>query len=205
VICTNCNKVSNQFKNMMDLIVEIHGYVASLEECLDQFTVKEWLEGDNKYKCDGCNDYVLLVWKWLHINMAPNILTIALKRFQVLALEYLNSLNIIHRDLKPDNLLIGPDGHINVAISFLVQLKTHRGLLTNISQYTYVRDNEVTPEHRQKHSVVGTPNYLAPEILLGVGHGWNLTYVFDIAQEDDSIIGMTVCDEDDEWMTHSHE
>ncbi|GJV70215.1 hypothetical protein Tco_1485724 [Tanacetum coccineum] len=23
--------------------------------------------------------------------------------------------------------------------------------------------------------------------------------------EDDSIIGMTVCDEDDEWMTHSHE
>nr|GEX10046.1 probable serine/threonine protein kinase IRE [Tanacetum cinerariifolium] len=33
------------------------------------------------------------------------------------------------------------------------------------------RDNEVTPEHRQKHSVVGTPDYLAPEILLGVGHG----------------------------------
>ena len=26
-------------------------------------------------------------------------------------------------------------------------------------------------EHRQKHSVVGTPDYLAPEILLGMGHG----------------------------------
>jgi len=26
-------------------------------------------------------------------------------------------------------------------------------------------------EERQKHSVVGTPDYLAPEILLGMGHG----------------------------------
>lgn len=26
-------------------------------------------------------------------------------------------------------------------------------------------------EERKKHSVVGTPDYLAPEILLGMGHG----------------------------------
>lgn len=38
---------------MMDLTVEIHGDAASLEECLDQFTAKEWLDGDNMYKCDG--------------------------------------------------------------------------------------------------------------------------------------------------------
>lgn len=38
---------------MMDLTVEIHGDAASLEECLDQFTVKEWLHGENMYKCDG--------------------------------------------------------------------------------------------------------------------------------------------------------
>lgn len=81
VICTKCNNVSNQFENMMDLTVEIQGDAASLEECLDQFTAKEWLEGDNMYKCDGCNDYVL-AWKRLSIHMAPNILTIALKRFQ---------------------------------------------------------------------------------------------------------------------------
>ncbi|KAL7592659.1 hypothetical protein Lser_V15G33554 [Lactuca serriola] len=34
---------------------------------------------------------------------------------QVLALEYLHSLNIIHRDLKLDNLIIGPDGHIKLS------------------------------------------------------------------------------------------
>ena len=37
---------------MMDLTVEIHGDAVSLEECLDQFTAKEWLQGDNLYKCD---------------------------------------------------------------------------------------------------------------------------------------------------------
>ncbi|XP_030475492.1 ubiquitin carboxyl-terminal hydrolase 18 [Syzygium oleosum] len=81
VICANCNKVSNQYENMMDLTVEIHGDAGSLEECLEQFTVKEWLHGDNMYKCDGCNDYVK-AWKRLTVRHAPNILTIALKRFQ---------------------------------------------------------------------------------------------------------------------------
>ncbi|XP_065849558.1 ubiquitin carboxyl-terminal hydrolase 18 [Euphorbia lathyris] len=81
VICTKCDKVSNQLENMMDLTVEIHGDAASLEECLDQFTVKEWLHGENMYKCDGCNEYVK-AWKRLTIRQPPNILTIALKRFQ---------------------------------------------------------------------------------------------------------------------------
>ncbi|KAG6591506.1 Ubiquitin carboxyl-terminal hydrolase 19, partial [Cucurbita argyrosperma subsp. sororia] len=81
VICTNCEIVSNQLENMMDLTVEIHGDAASLEECLDQFTKVEWLHGDNMYKCDGCNDYVKAS-KCLTIKQAPNILTIALKRFQ---------------------------------------------------------------------------------------------------------------------------
>ncbi|XVE53488.1 hypothetical protein DITRI_Ditri03aG0007100 [Diplodiscus trichospermus] len=81
VICTNCNKISNQYENMMDLTVEIHGEASSLEECLDQFTDKEWLHGENMYKCDGCNDYVKAS-KRLTIQCAPNILTIALKRFQ---------------------------------------------------------------------------------------------------------------------------
>ncbi|XP_060208046.1 ubiquitin carboxyl-terminal hydrolase 18-like [Lycium barbarum] len=81
VICTECSNVSNQFENMMDLTVEIHGDAESLEECLDQFTAREWLDGDNLYRCDGCNDYVK-AWKRLMVRRAPNILTIALKRFQ---------------------------------------------------------------------------------------------------------------------------
>ncbi|CAH8328439.1 unnamed protein product [Eruca vesicaria subsp. sativa] len=81
VQCTVCNNVSEQYENMMDLTVEIHGDAVSLEECLDQFTAKEWLQGDNMYKCDRCSDYVKAC-KRLTIRRPPNILTIALKRFK---------------------------------------------------------------------------------------------------------------------------
>uniref|UniRef100_A0ACD5UIM0 Uncharacterized protein n=1 Tax=Avena sativa TaxID=4498 RepID=A0ACD5UIM0_AVESA len=81
VQCTACGVVSNRYENMMDLTVEIHGDAESLEECLDQFTAVEWLDGDNKYKCDGCSDYVK-ARKHLTVHQAPNILTITLKRFQ---------------------------------------------------------------------------------------------------------------------------
>ncbi|KAF3970221.1 hypothetical protein CMV_006071 [Castanea mollissima] len=52
---------------MMDLTVEIHGDAASLEECLEQFTAKECLNGENMYKCDCCNDYVK-AWKRLSVE-----------------------------------------------------------------------------------------------------------------------------------------
>lgn len=55
--------VSNRYENMMDLTVEIQGEAESLEDCLDKFTAKEWLDGDNKYKCDGyaCQNYNILL------------------------------------------------------------------------------------------------------------------------------------------------
>ncbi|KAF3329635.1 ubiquitin carboxyl-terminal hydrolase 18-like protein [Carex littledalei] len=81
VICEKCKMVSNRYDNMMDLTVEIQGDAESLEQCLNQFTAGEWLDGDNKYKCDGCKDYVK-AWKRLTVHQPPNILTIALKRFQ---------------------------------------------------------------------------------------------------------------------------
>lgn len=46
---------------MMDLTVEIHGDAASLEECLDQFTVMECLHGENMYKCDGYDCFSFLI------------------------------------------------------------------------------------------------------------------------------------------------
>ncbi|KAL5973933.1 hypothetical protein ACLOJK_030592 [Asimina triloba] len=52
VICTKCDNVSYCYENMMDLTVEIQGDAVCLENCLDQFTKREWLDGENMYKCD---------------------------------------------------------------------------------------------------------------------------------------------------------
>lgn len=61
MLCTKCNNISNQYENMMDLTVEIHGDAGSLEECLRQFTVQECLHGENMYKCDGYGCFSFLI------------------------------------------------------------------------------------------------------------------------------------------------
>ncbi|KAG6517575.1 hypothetical protein ZIOFF_020971 [Zingiber officinale] len=101
----------------------------------------------------------------------------------VLALEYLHSMNVIHRDLKPDNLLIARNGHIKLTDFGLSKV----GLINStddlsgpdVSGSVLLENNESMPaeqralkrEQRQKQSAVGTPDYLAPEILLGMQHG----------------------------------
>ncbi|XP_040998804.1 probable serine/threonine protein kinase IREH1 isoform X1 [Juglans microcarpa x Juglans regia] len=100
----------------------------------------------------------------------------------VLALEYLHSLRVVHRDLKPDNLLIAHDGHIKLTDFGLSKV----GLINSTDDLSgpavsgtslLVEDepklsvSEHQRERRKKRSAVGTPDYLAPEILLGTGHG----------------------------------
>ena len=63
--------------------------------------------------------------------------------------EYLHGKNIIYRDLKPENILINKNGYLK---------------LTDFGFAKYL-DNEKT------YTLCGTPEYLAPEIILNKGHG----------------------------------
>eukprot|EP00268_Persea_americana_P067798 TRINITY_DN936_c1_g1_i2.p1 TRINITY_DN936_c1_g1~~TRINITY_DN936_c1_g1_i2.p1 ORF type:complete len:465 (-),score=79.19 TRINITY_DN936_c1_g1_i2:111-1505(-) len=79
--CMKCQGKSERHERMMDLTVEIHGDIGTLEEALHRFTATEILDGDNKYHCGRCKSYEKAKKK-LTVSEAPNILTIALKRFQ---------------------------------------------------------------------------------------------------------------------------
>jgi len=67
-----------------------------------------------------------------------------------LAIEYLHSVKVVHRDLKTENVLLDSQGHIKLCDFGLARRQLESGRFM---------------------SFVGTPEYLAPEIVTGAGHG----------------------------------
>ncbi|XP_017889113.1 microtubule-associated serine/threonine-protein kinase 3 isoform X2 [Ceratina calcarata] len=84
----------------------------------------------------------------------------------VLAVEYLHNYGIVHRDLKPDNLLITALGHIKLT-DFGLSKMGLMSLATNLYEGYIDRD---TRQFSDKQ-VFGTPEYIAPEVILRQGYG----------------------------------
>ncbi|CAL4122762.1 unnamed protein product, partial [Meganyctiphanes norvegica] len=113
-------------------------------------------------------------------NMGPLPLDMARFYFAetVLAVEYLHSYGIVHRDLKPDNLLITALGHIKLtdfglSKMGLMSLATnlYEGYIDKMSSNLY--EGYIDKETRQfsDKQVFGTPEYIAPEVILRQGYG----------------------------------
>ena len=80
-------------------------------------------------------------------NLFPNDVALFYITEIVLALEYLHKQKIAYRDLKPENLLVAADGHMKI---------TDFGFAKQIGDRTF--------------TLCGTPEYLAPEIIMSIGH-----------------------------------
>ncbi|OMJ86646.1 hypothetical protein SteCoe_11795 [Stentor coeruleus] len=71
----------------------------------------------------------------------------------VLILEYLHERDIIYRDLKPENIMIDDEGYpklIDFGISKILNGRTY--------------------------TIVGTPHYMAPEVIVGKGYSFSADY-----------------------------
>ncbi|KAM9251609.1 LOW QUALITY PROTEIN: microtubule-associated serine/threonine-protein kinase 1 [Cariama cristata] len=101
-----------------------------------------------------------------HIGALPLELARLYFAETVLALEYLHNYGIVHRDLKPDNLLITSLGHVKLT-DFGLSKMGLMSLTTNLYEGHMEKDAR---EFRDKQ-VCGTPEYIAPEVILRQGYG----------------------------------
>lgn len=74
----------------------------------------------------------------------------------LLCIEYLHTNLIIYRDIKPENILLDHEGHIRVGDFGLSKPDM------DINEFAY--------------SFCGSPEYMAPEMLLKVGHTYTVDY-----------------------------
>ena len=76
-------------------------------------------------------------------------------------IRYIHGNGIAYRDLKPENLLLAADGYLKM-VDF--------GFAKHIP---FMKDNKL---HSKSFTLCGTPEYLAPELVLSQGHTKSVDY-----------------------------
>ncbi|OIR58006.1 MAG: AGC/PKA protein kinase [Amphiamblys sp. WSBS2006] len=87
------------------------------------------------------------------VTMLPSFAVMFYAAEIILLFSFLHSRSLVYRDLKPENILFDADGHIKV-VDF--------GFSKRVTEMTY--------------TLCGTPEYLAPELILSKGYGKSIDW-----------------------------
>ena len=74
----------------------------------------------------------------------------------LIALEYIHSQDIIHRDIKPENLVLDKNGYVRITDFGIAKRKSEK--------------------NKMKGDTSGTPGYMAPEVMRGIIHSFEVDF-----------------------------
>ncbi|KAI5720981.1 hypothetical protein M8J77_014180 [Diaphorina citri] len=134
VTCNSCSHISTSYTHSLELSLDIR-QSSSLDEALGHFFAKEYLGGDNLYRCEKCGRKVEAT-KRFSVDKPPNVLRLQLKRFNYHGLKNSRSVQV------PLHLEFGKFMHCRMSHSQLkyklVSAVIHHGSSPDSGHYTCI-------------------------------------------------------------------
>lgn len=159
-------------------------HVRTERDALASASTNQWL---TQLKCSFQDDlYLHLVMDFspggdmMSMLIKKNVFSEEATRFYMaetaLAISSIHDMGYIHRDIKPDNLLFDARGHIKLTdLGLSTKMRGYDSSTLKKLKSSYKSSKSGSSSKKKKHrkifSTVGTPDYIAPEVLEKDGYG----------------------------------